>query len=1188
MTSMITVDGNEAAARVAYKVNEVIAIYPITPASPMGEEADQWAAQEKSNIWGSVPLVVEMQSESGASGAVHGALQRGALTTTFTASQGLLLMIPNMYKIAGELNPTVFHVAARTVATHALSIFCDHGDVMATRATGFALLCSSSVQEAHDFALIAQAASLRSRVPFLHFFDGFRTSHELSKIESFSDEVIRSMIIDDSHLRQMRGRALSPDKPFIRGTSQNPDIFFQAREASNPFYDACAGIVRAAMDQFAKLTGRGYDLFQYYGAADAERIIVLMGSGIQAVEETVDYLTERGERVGCVKVCLYRPFAVDAFLSAVPQTVRSIAVLDRTKEPGSTGEPLYCDIISAFFQGTKEKDAKFKSIPEVIGGRYGLSSKEFTPSMVKTIFEELTKKRPNQKFTIGIIDDITNSSLPYDPTFTIEQPDQLQAVFYGSGADGTVSANKNSIKIIGKETSLFVQGYFVYDSMKSGSVTVSHLRFGKKPIKSTYIISKADFIAVHQFGFFERIDVLETAKDGTQLLLNSPYNADQVWNHIPGNIQKIIIDKKVRVYCIDAYSIARECGLGGRINTVMQTCFFLLTSLMPKEYAVEKIKEAVKSTYGRRGESIVSMNLQAIDHAQGKLYEMLVPAGVTAHFTQRAPVPPDAPDFVKTRTAAMIAGKGGELPVSAFEPDGTFPSGTIKYMKRNITNAMPVWDPEVCIQCGRCSIMCPHAVIRAKLFDPSELQRAPTKFKYTDARHPSHKGMIYAIAVSPEDCTGCRVCEEVCPAKDKNEPKIKAVTIHDNPPERTQEIGNWNYFLTIPDYDPAKLNVSAVRDAQFLAPTFEFSGACAGCGETPYLTLLSRLFGDRAIIANATGCSSIYGGNEPATPWTTNQQGRGPAWSNSLFEDNAEFGLGFRLAIDKQIEYAYELLGRCSSGLGTDLVDSIINASQESEQDLKNQRVRVNTLVSKLETMDTPDALRLKEISDVLVKKSVWCVGGDGWAYDIGYGGLDHVFSLGKKVNILVLDTEVYSNTGGQMSKATPPGAVAKFAARGKKTSKKDLGMIAMTYGSVYVARVAIGADNGQTMKAFLEAENYRGTSLIIAYSQCIGHGYDLALGMDQQKRAVQSGYWPLLRYNPDLQLQGKNPLQIDSAPPSLPLEKYIYNETRYTMLRYNNPQEAEKLYMKASEDVANRWKWYKHWSQMSMERSRL
>jgi pyruvate-ferredoxin/flavodoxin oxidoreductase len=1184
MGEMITIDGNEAAARIAYKTNEVIAIYPITPSSTMGEDADQWAAEGKKNIWGSVPLVLEMQSEAGASGAVHGALQRGALTTTFTASQGLLLMIPNMYKIAGELNPAVFHIAARTIATHALSIFGDHSDVMTARATGFAFLSSASVQEVHDFALISQAASLRSRVPFIHFFDGFRTSHELSKIELLSDDIILSMI-DDTSIRNIRGRALSPDRPFIRGTSQNPDIFFQAREASNPFYNSCPAIVKETMAQFAKLTGRKYDLFEYYGAEDADRIVVLMGSGVPAVEETIDDLRDRGEKVGCIGVKLFRPFSVEDFIRVLPPTVKRIAVLDRTKEPGSTGEPLFNDIVSAIYQGIRRGNRDQITLPVITGGRYGLSSKEFMPSMIKSVLDELSKPTPKDKFTIGIHDDVTMTSLPYNLAFTIEQPDQLHAVFYGSGADGTVSANKNSIKIIGDETSLFVQGYFIYDSMKSGSVTVSHLRFSKKPIKSTYRIIKSDFIAVHQFGFLERVNVFETVKNGTTLLLNSNYAVEDVWDHMPRSVQEAIIEMKMKVYVIDAYSIAKDCGLGGRINTVMQICFFMLTSIIPKEYAIEKVKDAVRKTYGKRGESIVNANLKAIDRAQNSLHEIKIPSEASSRFERRAPVPAEAPEFVKERTAKMIAGKGDYLPVSAFEPDGTFPSGTLKYMKRNITLATPVWDPEVCIQCGRCSVMCPHAVIRAKLCDISALQNAPQSFKFTEARHPLHKGLKYSIAITPEDCTGCGVCQEVCPAKNKNDPKLKAVTMKYNPEERDDYIKNWNYFLSIPDYDRTKLNESVVRDVQFLTPLFEFSGACAGCGETPYLTLLSRLFGDRAIIANATGCSSIYGGNQPATPWTVNHEGRGPAWSNSLFEDNAEFGLGFRLAIDKQIEYAHELLYSLSAELDAGTIDTIINAKQETEQDILEQRKRVTTLVKILEKMDKKEAASLKAISDVLVKKSVWCVGGDGWAYDIGFGGLDHVLSLGKKVNILVLDTEVYSNTGGQMSKATPPGAVAKFAARGKRTSKKDLAMMAMTYGSVYVARIAMGADVSQTIKAFSEAENFNGTSLIIAYSQCIGHGYDLSQGMEQQKRAVQSGYWPLLRYNPDLFLQGKNPFQLDSSSPSLSLDKYIYNETRYTMLKYGRPGDAEQLYMKAVEDVNKRWELYDHMSKMPTER---
>lgn len=1185
MTEMITVDGNEAAARIAYKVNEVIAIYPITPSSPMAEEADIWAAQEKKNLWGSIPLIMEMQSEAGAAGALHGSLQRGALTTTFTASQGLLLMIPNMFKIAGELNATVFHVAARTIATHALSIFGDHSDVMAARSTGFAFLSSGSVQEAHDFALISQVATLRSRIPFVHFFDGFRTSHELSKIESLSDETIRAMI-DDKFVRQVRERALSPERPFIRGTSQNPDIFFQAREASNPFYEACPGIVKDTMHNFANLTGRRYGLFEYYGAPDAERIVVLMGSGIMAVEETIDYLMGKGEKVGFVKVRLYRPFSVDDFLSVIPGTVRNIAVLDRTKEPGSTGEPLYNDVISALFQGQKKGTALFSSIPKVIGGRYGLSSKEFTPAMIKAIFDELSKNDPKGNFTIGINDNLTGLSLQYDPEFSIEPSNQLRAVFYGAGSDGTVGANKNSIKIIGEGTSLFAQGYFVYDSMKSGSVTVSHLRFGPDPIRSIYKILKSNFIAVHQFGFLERVNVMETVQEGATFLLNSQYPPERVWDNIPKSIQEIIIEKKLRVHVINANDIAKELRLGGRINTVMQSCFFMLTSLMPLEYAIDKVKESIRKTYGKLGESVVNQNMLAVERARISLHEITVPPHASSQFNVRPPVPLDAPEFVKTRTAMMISGRGDELPVSAFNPDGTFPSGTIKYMKRNITLEMPVWDPQVCIQCGRCSFMCPHAVIRAKLFDLSQIHDVPPLFKSIPARLPSHKELTFSIAVSPEDCTGCGVCQEVCPAKNKKEPKLKAITMMYQPPSREQDIKNWDYFLSIPDYDRTKLNLSAISDDQFLTPLFEFSGACAGCGETPYLTLLSRLFGDRAVIANATGCSSIYGGNQPATPWTVNQEGRGPAWSNSLFEDNAEFGLGFRLAIDKQIEYAHELLRSLSSELGINVIDALIGANQISEQDLKDQRNRVIALVDELKKIDRPEAVALIAISDVLAQKSVWCVGGDGWAYDIGFGGLDHVLSLGKKVNILVLDTEVYSNTGGQMSKATPVGAVAKFAARGKRTSKKDLAMMAMTYGSVYIARIAMGADNNQAIKAFREAESFHGTSLIIAYSQCIGHGYDLTYGMEQQKKAVQSGYWPLLRYNPDLLIEGKNPLQIDSAPPSISLDKYIYNETRYTMLLHSKPQEAHELYKKAVNDVAMRWNWYQHWAQMNVERS--
>jgi pyruvate-ferredoxin/flavodoxin oxidoreductase len=1184
MNESITVDGNEAAAIVAYKTNEVIAIYPITPASPMGEEADIWSALEKKNIWGSIPLVIEMQSEAGAAGAVHGALQRGALTTTFTASQGLLLMIPNMYKIAGELNSTVFHIASRAIATHALSIFGDHSDVMAARSTGFAFLASSSVQEAHDFALIAQVATLRSRVPFLHFFDGFRTSHELSKIEVLSDEILRAMI-DDHLVKQTRQRALSPDHPFIRGTSQNPDIFFQAREAANPFYNNCPAIVKEAMSQFAKLTGRNYGLFEYYGAPDAERILVLMGSGCLAVEEAIDYMIEKGEKVGLIKVRLYRPFSVGDFLDCIPGSVRSIAVLDRTKEPGSTGEPLYNDVVAALYQGMRKGTARFDKIPEVIGGRYGLSQKEFTPSMIIAIYNELSKNSPREKYTIGIEDDVTGLSLDYKSEISIEPSDQFRAVFYGTGADGTVGANKNSIKIIGEDTSLYVQGYFIYDSMKSGSVTVSHLRFSKNPIRSTYRIQSSNLIAVHQFGLLRKLNVMETVQDGTLLLLNCQYTGTDVWNSLPINIQEIILSKKMKVFAVNADAIAKECGLGSRINTIMQTCFFILTPLIPLESAKENIKKMIRSTYGKRGEIIVNSNIRAVDQAGIYLHEVNIPKDATSTIKMRDPVPPDAPEQVKYQTAKMIAGKGDDLPVSAFDPDGTFPSGTIKYMKRDITQIVPVWDPQVCIQCGRCSLMCPHAVIRAKLFDPSLVQ-VPHTLPHVPSRFLSHKGKNFTIAVSPLDCTGCGVCQEVCPARNKREPKLKAVTMEYNPAVREQQILNWNDFLAIPDYDRRLLDVSSVGDIQYLTPLFEFSGACAGCGETPYLTLLSRLFGDRAIIANATGCSSIYGGNEPATPWTVNQAGKGPAWSNSLFEDNAEFGLGFRLAIDKEIEYAHELLRSLRTDIGSDFIDELIDAKQETEQQLSDQRKRVSELMVKLDKVDNRAAVALKAISDVLVKKSVWCVGGDGWAYDIGFGGLDHVLSLGKKVNLLVLDTEVYSNTGGQMSKATPPGAVAKFAARGKRTSRKDLVMMAMTYGSVYVARVAMGADNNQTIKAFREAEAFSGTSLIVAYSQCIGHGYDLKIGMEQQKKAVRCGYWPLIRYNPDLLKSGQNPLQIDSAPPSLSLDEYIYNETRYTMLLQSNPEDARELYKKAATDVGMRWKWYRHWADMAYERS--
>ncbi|RKY78126.1 pyruvate:ferredoxin (flavodoxin) oxidoreductase, partial [candidate division KSB1 bacterium] len=1113
--AMVTIDGNEAAAYSAYHVNEVIAIYPITPSSPMGEHADQWSAEGKPNIWNTVPQVTEMQSEGGASGAVHGSLQGGALTTTFTASQGLLLMIPNMFKIAGELTSTVFHVSARTVATHALSIFCDHSDVMATRSTGFALLASNSVQEAMDFALIAQAATLESRVPFLHFFDGFRTSHEIMKIEQLTVEDMRAMI-DDELVKAHRERALSPDRPFIRGTAQNPDTFFQARETINPFYLACPDIVEKTMNKFAQIVGRQYELFQYIGSPDAERVIILMGSGAEAAQETVEYLVEQGENVGLIKVRLYRPFSVKHFLKALPKTVKTIAALDRTKEPGSAGEPLYIDVVTALNEAMTNGSAPFQSPPRVIGGRYGLSSKEFTPAMIKGIFDEMTKKNPKNHFTVGINDDVTHTSLEYNPNFTTEPPNRTRSVFYGLGSDGTVSANKNSIKIIGEETDYYAQGYFVYDSRKAGSLTISHLRFGQEPIHSTYLVNKANFVACHQFFFLERLDVLKVAEPGAIFLLNSPYGPDEVWDHLPRRVQEQIINKKLRFFVIDAYQMAKKVGLGVRINTIMQTCFFALSNVIPQEEALESIKRFIQKTYGRYGESVVKKNFDAVDSAMEHLHEVKVPKEVTSTFDVQPPVPPEAPEFVQKVTGEIIAGRGDDIPVSAFAPDGTFPSGTTQWEKRNIALEIPEWDPDTCIQCGKCVLICPHAVIRSKVYDPKLLNNAPATFKSAPARASKFKGMYFTIQVSPEDCTACGQCVKVCPTKNKKDPERKAINMVPQPPIRKQEAENWKFFLQLPEVDRKQLNLKLAINIQFLQPLFEFSGACAGCGETPYLKLLSQLFGDRAMIANATGCSSIYGGNLPTTPWTFNREGRGPTWSNSLFEDNAEFGMGMRLALDKQLEYARELLQQLSADIGDELVQALLNADQSSEMGIEEQRERVKILKEKLSRLNKPEAKKLLTIADVLVKKSVWLVGGDGWAYDIGYGGLDHVLASGRNVNALVLDTEVYSNTGGQMSKATPRGATAKFAAGGKPNPKKDLVMMAMTYGNVYVARVAIGANEGQTIKAFLEAEAYEGPSLIVAYCHCIAHGYNLINGLDQQKAAVLSGYWPLIRYNPD------------------------------------------------------------------------
>jgi len=1177
---IVTIDGNEAAAYSAYHVNEVIAIYPITPSSPMGELSDQWASEGKPNIWNTVPHVIEMQSEGGASGAVHGALQGGALTTTFTSSQGLLLMIPNMFKIAGELTSTVFHVAARTVATHALSIFGDHSDVMSTRSTGWALLASNSVQEVGDFAVIAQAATLEARVPFLHFFDGFRTSHEVAKVEQLTVEQMRAMISDEL-VRLHRERALSPDKPVIRGTAQNPDVFFQSRERINPFYQACPDIVEKVMNQFASVTGRKYGLFQYVGVPEPERIIVIMGSGAEVVHETVEYLNAKGEPVGLIKVRLYRPFSLKHFAKALPKSVKQIAVLDRTKEPGAVGEPLYTDVVSGIEEAKRQGLFSSDFNPVVIGGRYGLSSKEFTPAMVKAVFDELQKKEPKLHFTVGIRDDVTHSSLEYNPAFFTEPSNRTRAVFFGLGSDGTVSANKSSIKIIGEETDFNVQGYFVYDSKKAGSMTISHLRFGQDPIHSSYLINKANFVACHQFSFLEKMDVLKLAEPGAVFLLNSPYGPEEVWDKLPRPIQEGIIQKKLRFFVIDAYRIAKEVGLGVRINTIMQTCFFAISNILPKEKAIELIKEYIKKTYGKRGESILQMNYQAVDQTLANLHEVKVPEKITSQMEFRPAVAKEAPEFVQKVTAKMIAGEGDDLPVSAFPVDGTYPTATSQWEKRNIALEIPVWDPETCIQCGKCTTVCPHAVIRAKVYPAEHLKNAPSTFKSAPAKWKEFENFKYTLQVSPEDCTGCSLCVQVCPAKNKKDPSKKALFMMPQVPLRESEKANWAFFLNLPVMDRKQLKIHMVKDLQLLQPLFEFSGACAGCGETPYIQLLSQLFGDRLIIANATGCSSIYGGNLPTTPYCVNKEGRGPAWCNSLFEDNAEFGLGIRLAEDKKYEFAVELLKKLSNEIGEQLVDALIHADQKTEAGIEAQRERVAELKKKLSGIKKPEAFYLLNVADSLVRRSVWIVGGDGWAYDIGYGGLDHVIASGRNVNLLVLDTEVYSNTGGQMSKATPRGAVAKFAAGGKPAPKKDLALMAIAYTNVYVARVALGANDAHTIKAFLEAEAYEGPSLIIAYCHCISHGYNLIHGLKQQKAAVDSGYWPLLRYNPELAKEGKNPLQLDSKPPAISLEEYAYNETRYSMLLKSKPEHAKVLLKQAQEDVLSRWALYEHLAKM-------
>ncbi len=1189
----VTIEGNEAAARIAHKLSEVIAIYPITPSTPMGELADAWSAVGQPNLWGTVPQVIEMQSEGGAAGAVHGALQTGALTTTFTASQGLLLMIPNMYKIAGELTSAVFHVAARALAAQGLSIFGDHSDVMAVRQTGWALLSSHSVQEAQDMALIAHAATLEARLPFMHFFDGYRISHEINKIEQIDDAGIRAMI-DDALVQAHRARGLSPEHPSIRGTAQNPDVYFQARETVNPFYAACPAIVQKYMDRLAAITGRQYHLFDYSGAPDAERVIVAMGSGAEAAAATADYLNAHGEKVGVVKVHLFRPFSVAHFVAALPPTVKAIAVLDRTKEPGSAGEPLYLDVVAALSEAARSRGAAAEGdpsqasapspLPLVIGGRYGLSSKEFTPAMVKAVFDELAQPQPKPHFTVGINDDVSHTSLAYDPGFTIEQSDTVRCVFWGLGADGTVGANKNSIKIIGEETPNHAQGYFVYDSKKSGSVTTSFLRFGPHAIRAPYLIDQAQFVACSQFVFLERFDVLKYAAPGAVFLLNSTFGPDTVWEQLPAEVQATILERQLHLYVIDATKVARATGMGGRVNTIMQTAFFAISGVLPREQAIEEIKRSIKKTYGKRGAAVVEQNYRAVDETLAHLYEVPVLAGADSGGTdagqthRRPPVPAAAPTFVRDVLGRMIAGDGDQLPVSALPCDGVYPTATSQWEKRNIALEIPVWEPDLCIQCGKCALVCPHAVIRMKVYEPAELAGAPAEFLSVDARFKELPGQKFSLQVAPEDCTGCGLCVEACPVKDKRQVGRKAINMADQPPIREREARNWEFFRQLPDIERSRLNVGTIKNSQLMIPLFEFSGACAGCGETPYIKLVTQLFGDRSLIANATGCSSIYGGNLPTTPYAVDQSGRGPAWANSLFEDNAEFGLGMRLALDKQNEQARELLARLADAVGADLANELLAADQHNDAGISAQRARVARLkevLSAAQPAGNPEIALLLSLADTLVRKDVWIIGGDGWAYDIGFGGLDHVLASGRNVNILVLDTEVYSNTGGQSSKSTPLGAVAKFAAKGKATPKKDLGLLAMAYGNVYVARIAMGADDQQTLKALIDAESYDGPSLVIAYSHCIAHGIDMRKGLEQQKLGVQSGHWLLYRFDPRLAEAGKHPLVIDSKAPSVPLEQYVYNETRYRMLLQSDEHRSEELIRQAKQGVKERWEHY-------------
>ncbi|MCB1178966.1 MAG: pyruvate:ferredoxin (flavodoxin) oxidoreductase [Leptospiraceae bacterium] len=1188
----LILDGNEAVAGIAYKLSEVITIYPITPSSPMGEFSDAWASEDKKNIWGTIPSVVEMQSEGGAAGALHGSLTTGSLTTTFTASQGLLLMLPNMFKIAGELTSNVIHVAARSLAAQGLSIFGDHSDVMACRSTGYVFLASDSVESARDMALISHAVSLEARLPFLHFFDGFRTSHEVMKIPDLDDSVIKEMV-DSLSVIKHRNRGLTPDNPAIRGTAQNPDVYFQARETVNPYYEKVPSLVSDKMKKLNELIGKDYKPFEYFGADDAESIIVIMGSGGETVRETVDWMVAQGEKVGMVKVRLYRPFSIEYFFEVLPKTIKKVSVLDRVKEPGSLGEPLFQDILQAYYE--LFSSGKIKEIPILNAGRYGLSSKEFTPAMVYAIFENLKKDNPIKKFTIGIEDDLNCISLNYDKNFDIENPKTFRARFYGLGADGTVGANKNSIKIIGQYTENFAQGYFVYDSKKSGSMTVSHLRFGETPIHSEYLVYTPNFVACHQTIFLDKIEMLNGIKQGGTFLLNTHYSVEEIWSKLPGKVQKEILDKKLEFYIIDGLKVARETGMKNQINTIMQTCFFAISGVLPKEKALDAIRDSIKKTYGKKGEEIVRRNLEAVDSTLSNLHKIEIEKYRNEKLninTYISPMQNNSPEFVSDVLSLMALGKGDDIPVSKLPNDGTYPVGTTKYEKRNIASEIPVWDEKTCIQCGKCSFVCPHAVIRVNVLDPKSLENSPEGFVSVDSRIPEFQGKKFTLQISPEDCTGCGICVDICPAKNKSEARLKAINMYPKPDDLEKEKRNWNHFTELPPIDRNLLKITSIRQEQLQEPLFEFSGACSGCGETPYIKLATQLFGDRMLIANATGCSSIYGGNLPTTPYTKNKEGRGPAWSNSLFEDNAEFGLGYRVSLDKQVEFALELLEKYKNKIGEDLVNSIISADQSDEPGIFEQRVWISELKKVLEKLlpsseenEKIDLLNLQSLTDKLVKKSIWIIGGDGWAYDIGFGGLDHVLASGRNVNILILDTEVYSNTGGQMSKATPRAAVAKFAAGGKKMNKKDIGLIAMSYGDVYVGSVAMGARDEHTLKTFLEAESFNGPSIIIAYSHCIAHGINMQEGMRHQKAAVESGQWLLYRYDPRKKYNGENPLSLDFKSPKIPLEKYMYSQNRFKMLTKSKPSDAKRLLKEATENNKERLEYYEYLSNKGQEK---